>query len=210
MMDATASQAACYLGRSFENFYRYVTIEMLCTDNMKFWLACQGVFNMRCTTTKLYEIIYNDFLRHNAPYKISVKVSTAEKIKYWLEKSAQLDQHSLLTVEKLLKVAQQEISLQPLGINHQNLDLYCMFHLAVGASQSSKVESKVTKHQSCKISSNFEDSLSFHEEVYRCLLQVQKDRRCMLTKAHQEALLVGKDISSVEWYDFSGYPKKYT
>ena len=123
--------------RSFQDFYRFITIEMLCTNNMKFWLACQGDFNMRCINTKLYEVLYNDFLRHDAPYKVSVRISTIERIRCLLQKSAKLIPHSVLNVEELFKVAQQEIALQPLGLNSQNLDLYCML------DQSSKA----TKHQ---------------------------------------------------------------
>jgi len=41
---------------------------------------------------------------------------------------------------------------------------------------------------------------------------LNKDTRATgidVKKALQEASLDGKDINSVEWYDFSGYQKKY-
>ena len=107
---------------------------MLCTNNMKFWLACQGVFHIRCANTELYEVLYNDFLRHDAPHKVSVRISTIEKIRCSLQITAKLTPHSILNVEELFKVAQQETNLQPLGPNHHNLDLYCIFDLIVRAS----------------------------------------------------------------------------
>jgi len=114
---------------------------------MKFWLACQGVFNLRCTSTKLYEILYNDFLQYDAPYKVSVQLSTIERIRCSLQKSAKSIPNSMLNVEELFKVAQQETYLQPLGPNHQNLDLYCIFDLVVEASTSLDRSSKTTKYQ---------------------------------------------------------------
>ena len=40
-------------------------------------------------------------------------------------------------MEELFKVAQLDINVQSLGMNHQNLDLYCIFDLVVGASSYS-------------------------------------------------------------------------
>lgn len=120
--------------RSFQDFYRYIKIEMLCTNNMKFWLACQGAFNTRCTNTKMYEVLYNNFLKSDAPYKVSVWISTIEGIKCLLQESGKVVLHSVLNVEELFKVAQQEINIQPLGPNHQSLDLYCISDLPVGVS----------------------------------------------------------------------------
>lgn len=124
-------------------FLSYVMIEMLCT---KFWLACQGVFSMRCTTTNLYEVLYNDFLKSDAPYKVSVWI---KRIKCLLKESVKVAIRSVFNVEELFKIAQQEINLQPLGPNHHNLDLYCIFDLAVGASISCFLDqpSKETKNQ---------------------------------------------------------------
>ena len=45
--------------------------------------------------------------------------------------------HSVLNMEELFKVAQLDINVQSLGMNHHNLDLYCIFDLAVGASSRS-------------------------------------------------------------------------
>ena len=219
---------------------------------MKFWLACQRVFHTRCANTELYEVLYNDFLRHDAPYKVSVQISTIEKIRYSLQITAKLTPHSILNVEELFKVAQQQTSLQPIGPNHQNLDLYCIFDLVVRASASLDQSSKATKHQifchllfhvfdltvgantsfnqqqqqsvkatrhlqrqpcqklsdSCRGCQDEDGSQDFHQEVCRRLIEIQKQRQLFLKQAQQEALLVGKDIDSVEWYDFSGYRRK--
>ena len=101
---------------------------------------------MRCTTTNLYEVLYNDFLKSDAPYKVSVWI---KRIKCLLKESVKVAIRSVFNVEELFKIAQQEINLQPLGPNHHNLDLYCIFDLAVGASISCFLDqpSKETKNQ---------------------------------------------------------------
>ena len=216
---------------SFQIFYRYITIELLCTNNLKFWLACQAVFSIvtSCASRKLYRVIYNDFLQHGAPYEMPIKLSTVEKIKFYLEKPAELDPRSFLSMEKLFKSAQMDINgLQQFG----SVDLYCFFDLSLGASIQYQSSTKATVHSTstngatkgrpCRmfslsrgLVSNFgipnktaEDD--FHQEVCRCLLRVQEERRCMVKKAQQEALLAGKlDINNLEWYDFSEYQTKH-
>ena len=113
---------------SFQMFYRYIRIEMLSTNNMKFWLACQAVFSMRCTARRLYRVIYDDFLRHNAPYRVSVKVSTVEKIRICLDKPSDMDPHSFSDMEKF-KAAQMDVSFSQL----RSIDLYALFDLTLGA-----------------------------------------------------------------------------
>ena len=115
---------------SFLTFYQYITIEMLSTNNMKFWLACQALFSMRCTTRNLYRVIYDDFLRHGAPYRISSEVSTVEKIRICLDKPGDMDPCSVSEMEKLFKVAQMDISFSQL----RSIDLYAFFDLTLGAS----------------------------------------------------------------------------
>lgn len=47
------------------------------------------------------------------------------------------------------------------------------------------------------------------QNVHRSLLDVQKERNVMLKRAQEEALTKGKLTNKVDWYDFSGCPRKY-
>lgn len=207
---------------SFQAFYRYITIEMLSTNNMKFWLACQAVFSMRCTARRLYRVIYDDFLRRAAPYRISVKVSTVEKIRICLDKPGDMDPRSFSNMEKLFKAAQMDISFSQL----RSIDLCAIFDLTLGASiqqhqSSTRATAPSSTYKATKDRPGQMYRLSnldmhdkppqegFHQEVYRRLLQVQEERRRMLKKAKQEATLAGKDSSNLDWYDFSGHQNKY-
>ena len=78
--------------------------------------------------------MYSEIYKNDAPYKVSVGISTIARIKCLLQESGKVATNSVLNVKELFKIAQQEINMQPSGPNHQSLDLYCIFDLAVGSS----------------------------------------------------------------------------
>ena len=57
--------------------------------------------------------------------------------------------------------------------------------------------------------SNQDEYAVFHQELYTSLSKIQEEQKHFLKMAQQEASSIGKD-TAVEWYDFSGYPKKYS
>ena len=59
------------------------------------------------------------------------------------------------------------------------------------------------------ISSKLLPPETFFLNVHSRLITVQKERDTMLKKAKEEAIQKGEGSDKVDWYDFSGCPKKY-
>ena len=221
-MDNASSNWKCDLPEvPFQEFYLFVTAKLLCCNNLKFWLVCEGALSFGKAIIGLqllFRVIYYDFLAHNVPFKTSVDGNTARKMKVCLENYDG-------SMEGLLRMAQVNIGHQLLGTS----DLRCIYDLVVTICKKNRDEIQKSRHQSAGVRvaanelesaslvnnftvdkgcSNVPDS-TFFQEVSHRLLREQKEREILLKKAQEEVRKEGKDATTVEWYDFSGCKKKY-
>ena len=92
---------------SFEQFYNFL-LNLSCSNELKFWMACNAACNFRCVEASPLYTLYCDFLSDAAAYKVETKGKTRSSLAKLLFLS--LSAPETMRIKELLGLAQFEMS----------------------------------------------------------------------------------------------------
>jgi len=90
---------------SFHQLYNFL-LNLSCSNELKFWMACNAVRNFKCVETSCLYTFHSDFLTAAAIYKVKINDSTMSNITKPLFSSLSPDS---MRIKELLGMAQFEI-----------------------------------------------------------------------------------------------------
>jgi len=90
---------------SFDQLYDFL-LNLSCSNELKFWMACNAVCNFKCVEASCLYTLHSDFLTAAVTYKVKINDSTMSNITKLLFLSLSLDS---MRIKELLGMAQFEI-----------------------------------------------------------------------------------------------------